>query len=67
MDLNLFRQDIKKICLLTAFQQSLSSDQKNADFDFLHISNDFCSTSFLPKVSEGKERGWKLNFGLWKW
>ncbi len=32
MDLNLFRQDIKKICLLIAFQQSLSSSQKNADF-----------------------------------
>jgi hypothetical protein len=32
MDLNLFRQDIKKICLLIAFQQSLSSGQKTADF-----------------------------------
>ncbi len=32
MDLNLFSQDIKKICLLIAFQQSLSSGQKNADF-----------------------------------
>ncbi len=32
MDLNLFRQDIKKICLLIAFQQSLSSSQKTADF-----------------------------------
>jgi hypothetical protein len=32
MDLNLFSQDIKKICLLIAFQQSLSSSQKTADF-----------------------------------
>jgi len=32
MDLNLFRQDIKKICLLIAFQQSLSSGQKTANF-----------------------------------
>ncbi len=32
IDLNLFRQDIKKICLLIAFQQSLSSGQKTADF-----------------------------------
>ncbi len=32
MDLNLFRQDIKKICLLIAFQQSLNSGQKTADF-----------------------------------
>jgi hypothetical protein len=32
MDLNLFRQDIKKICLLIAFQQSLSSGQKSANF-----------------------------------
>ncbi len=32
MDLILFRQDIKKICLLIAFQQSLSSGQKTADF-----------------------------------
>ncbi len=32
MDLNLFRQDIKKICLLIAFKQSLSSSQKTADF-----------------------------------
>ena len=32
MDLNLFRQYIKKICLLIAFQQSLSSGQKTADF-----------------------------------
>jgi hypothetical protein len=32
MNLNLFRQDIKKICLLIAFQQSLSSGQKTADF-----------------------------------
>jgi hypothetical protein len=32
MDLNLFRQDIKKICLLIAFQQNLSSGQKTADF-----------------------------------
>jgi hypothetical protein len=32
MDLNLFRQDNQKICLLIAFQQSLSSDQKTADF-----------------------------------
>ncbi len=32
MDLNLFRQDIKKICLLIAFEQSLSSGQKNANF-----------------------------------
>ncbi len=31
MDLNLFRQDIKKICLLIAFQQSFSSGQKTAD------------------------------------
>jgi hypothetical protein len=29
MDPNLFRQDIKKICLLIAYQQSLSSSQKN--------------------------------------
>jgi hypothetical protein len=27
-----FRQDIEKICLLIAFQQSLSSGQKNTDF-----------------------------------
>jgi hypothetical protein len=32
IDLNLFRQNIKKICLLIAFQQSLSSGQKTADF-----------------------------------
>ncbi len=32
MDINLFRQDIKKICLLIAFQQNLSSGQKTADF-----------------------------------
>ena len=32
MDLNLFRPDFKKICLLIAFQQSLSSGQKTADF-----------------------------------
>ncbi len=32
MGLNLFRQDIKKICLLIAFQQNLSSGQKTADF-----------------------------------
>jgi hypothetical protein len=32
MNLNLFRQDIKKICLLIAFQQSLSSGKKTADF-----------------------------------
>ncbi len=32
MDLNLFRQDIKTICLLIAFQQSLSSGQKTTDF-----------------------------------
>jgi hypothetical protein len=32
MDLNLFKQDIKKICLLITFQQSLSSGQKTADF-----------------------------------
>jgi hypothetical protein len=32
MVLNLFRQDIKKICLLIAFQQSLSSGQKTANF-----------------------------------
>jgi hypothetical protein len=32
MDLNLFRQDIKKIFLLKAFQQSLSRGQKTADF-----------------------------------
>ena len=32
MDLNLFRQDIKKICLLIAFQQNLRSGQKTADF-----------------------------------
>jgi hypothetical protein len=29
MDLNLFRQDIKRICLLIAFQQNLSSRPKN--------------------------------------
>ncbi len=32
MYLNLFRQDIKKIYLLIAFQQSLNSGQKNTDF-----------------------------------
>jgi hypothetical protein len=32
MDLNLFRQDIKKIYLFIAFQQSLSSGLKTADF-----------------------------------
>ncbi len=32
MDLNLFRQDIKKIFLLIAFQQSLNSGQNTADF-----------------------------------
>ncbi len=32
MYLNLFRQDIKKIFLLKAFQQSLNSSQKTADF-----------------------------------
>ncbi len=32
MNLYLFRQDIKKIYLLVAFQQSLSSGQKTADF-----------------------------------
>jgi hypothetical protein len=32
MYLNLFRQDIKKIFLLKAFQQSLNSGQKTADF-----------------------------------
>ncbi len=32
MFLNLFRQDIKKIFLLIAFQQSLNSGQKSADF-----------------------------------
>jgi hypothetical protein len=32
MYLNLFRQDIKKIFLLMAFQQSLNSGQKTADF-----------------------------------
>ncbi len=32
MDLNLFRQDIKKIWLLIAFQQSLSRSRKTADF-----------------------------------
>ncbi len=32
MDLNLFIQNIKKIYLLMAFQQSLSSGQKTADF-----------------------------------
>jgi len=32
MYLNLFRQDIKKIFLLIAFQQSLSSGQKTTDF-----------------------------------
>jgi hypothetical protein len=97
MYLNLFRQDIKKIILLIAFQQSLNSGQKTTDFrrywqilvknccrftagdlkaffpffrfDFLHIdpSNNFCFYKFLPKVSKVKERGWKLNFGLWKW
>jgi hypothetical protein len=29
MDLNLFRQGIKRICLLIAFQQNLSSGPKN--------------------------------------
>ncbi len=37
MDLNLLRQDIKKICLLIAFQQSLSSGQKTADFVVIEI------------------------------
>jgi hypothetical protein len=32
MDLNLLRQDIKKICLLIAFQQNLSSGQKTTNF-----------------------------------
>ncbi len=32
MYLNLFRQDIKKIFLLKAFQQSLNSSQKTTDF-----------------------------------
>ncbi len=32
MYLNLYRQDIKKIFLLIAFQQSLNSSQKTADF-----------------------------------
>jgi hypothetical protein len=32
MDLNLFRQDIKKINLLIAFQQSLNSGEKTPDF-----------------------------------
>jgi hypothetical protein len=32
MDLNLFGQDIKKICLLVAYLQSLSGGQKNTDF-----------------------------------
>ncbi len=32
MYLSLFRQDIKKISLLIAFQQSLSSGQKTSDF-----------------------------------
>jgi hypothetical protein len=32
MYLNLFRQDIKKIFLLIACQQSLNSSQKTADF-----------------------------------
>ncbi len=32
MDLNLLRQDIKKINLLIAFQQNLSSGQNTADF-----------------------------------
>jgi hypothetical protein len=32
MDLNLLRQDIKKICFLIAFQQSLSSGQKPPTF-----------------------------------
>ncbi len=32
MYLNLFRQDIKKIFLLIAFQESLNSGQKTADF-----------------------------------
>ncbi len=35
MALNLFRQDIKKIFLLIAFQQNLRSGQKNADFCML--------------------------------
>ncbi len=89
-----FRQDIKKICLLIAFQQSLSSVQKTANFRCcwqilvknccrffagdlkaffiffalivftLTLATIFVSTSFLPKVSKVKERGWKLNFGL---
>ncbi len=83
-----FRQDIKKICLLIAFQQSLSSGQKTANFrccwqilvknccrfiagDLKAFFSIFCfdflqivSASFLPKVSKMKERGWKLNFGL---
>jgi hypothetical protein len=32
MDLNLFKQDIKEICVLIAFQQSLSSGQQIDDF-----------------------------------
>ncbi len=97
MDLNLFRQDIKKINLLTAFQQNVSSSQKTADFCHywqilvknccrfiashlivfflffaliffpLTLATIFVSASFLPKVSKVKERGWKLNFDLWKW
>jgi len=61
--LNLFRQDIKKIFLLKAFQQSLNSGQKTAEkpnlkaffqlfcFDFLYIypSNNFCFCKFFAK------------------
>jgi hypothetical protein len=63
--LNLFRQDIKKIILLKAFQQSLNSGQKTAEKpNFgkkslpLHRSrckslfSIFVSASFLPKVSK---------------
>jgi hypothetical protein len=44
MDLNLYRQDIKKICLLIAFQQNLSSGQKTADFcrDCQILVNNHC-------------------------
>jgi hypothetical protein len=36
-------------------------------FFTLTLATIFVSASFLPKVSEVKERGWKLNIGLRKW
>jgi hypothetical protein len=36
-------------------------------FFTLTLATIFVSASFLPKVSQVKVRGWKLNFGLRKW